>query len=233
MIWRQWPLKPRLAFVSIAWPHDRDPLEARELYRGLLDLAKQFGVELGGGDTNRWHGKLVISVTAIGQGTSRGVLRRGTAKVGDAILVTGPLGGSILGHHFDFEPRVSLALDLNARYTLHAGMDISDGLSLDLSRMVEMSGVGAELVLDSIPIADDARQLSVSTGRTPLEHALSDGEDFELLITAPQDEATRILNDTSLSQPVFRVGEIIAGEGIWYRDASGQRHRMSAEGYRH
>ncbi len=225
--------QPRLAFVSIAWPHDRDPLEARELYRGLLDLAKQFGVELGGGDTNRWHGKLVISVTAIGQGTSRGVLRRGTAKVGDAILVTGPLGGSILGHHFDFEPRVSLALDLNARYTLHAGMDISDGLSLDLSRMVEMSGVGAELVLDSIPIADDARQLSVSTGRTPLEHALSDGEDFELLITAPQDEATRILNDTSLSQPVFRVGEIIAGEGIWYRDASGQRHRMSAEGYRH
>lgn len=224
---------PRLAFVSIAWPSDRDPLLARQLYQGLLELAKPFNVQLGGGDTNRWPGKLVINVTVIGQATSRGVLRRSGAQLGDAILVTGPLGGSILGHHLDFEPRVQLALDLNARYQLHAGMDISDGLSLDLSRLTTMSGVGAELELASIPITDAARRLSRSTGRTPLEHALSDGEDFELLLTVPPDDAARILSDNPLSHSIVQVGTIMAGEGVWYRDASGQRHRMSAEGYRH
>jgi len=165
----------------------------------------------------------VISITLLGKITNHGPLRRGCAKPGDRILATGWFGGSILGRHFDFQPRVEEALLLNQRYRLHAGIDVSDGLSIDLSRMAKESGCGAILQIDSIPIADDARRLAEkrADGSTPLDHALGDGEDFELLLAVPPDEALHILKDQPLDVLITDIGEFIAEPGLWQREPKG------------
>jgi len=171
--------------------------------------------------------------------TPRGPLRRGGAQVGDQILVTGALGGSMLGHHLDFEPRVREALLLHERYTLHAGMDVSDGLALDLSRLAAESGVGAALRLSDVPIAPAAEQWArhLADGSTPLDHALGDGEDFELLITAPPDEARRMLAAQPLRAPygvsITAVGEIVAEPGLWQLEGEAGRHPLLPRGFMH
>src|SRR5205085_12612300 len=120
----------------------------------------EFNCPIAGGDTNSWDGPLVISVTALGEVPRERRWLRSGARLGDAILVTGRFGGSILGRQFDFQPRVWEALWLAENATVHAAMDVSDGLSLDLARLCEASGCGALLDLTSIPIAAAANQLS-------------------------------------------------------------------------
>ena len=141
-----------------------------------------------------------ISITALGTVTARGPLLRSGARPGDRILVTGSFGGSILGKHLDFEPRVAEALLLAERYELHAGIDVSDGLSLDLSRLAGESGCGAVVDLLQIPVSEAAHALAAQNadGRTALDHALADGEDFELVLAAPPEAAEAILRDQPL-----------------------------------
>ncbi len=160
--------QPLAAFISVALPKAGAERLARELFEGILPLAQRHGVAIAGGDTNTWTGGLVISITALGTVTARGPLLRSGARPGDRILVTGSLGGSILGKHLDFEPRVAEALLLAERYELHAGIDVSDGLSLDLSRMAGESGCGAVLDLLQIPVAEAAHALTArdTAGRT-------------------------------------------------------------------
>ena len=163
----------------------------------------------------------------LGQVTARGPLLRGGARAGDRIIVTGAFGGSILGRHFDFEPRVNEALLLNERYELHAGMDVSDGLAIDLSRLVRESGVGAIVETDpcrSTKMPAGWRQ-PARDGRTPLEHALGDGEDFELLLAVPPDEARRMLAEQPLGVPLTDIGEFTAEPGLWQREAGGPSGR--------
>lgn len=225
---------PMAVVVSLLLPRDNDVAQiARGCMQGIYELAGLFKTKVVGGDTNVGGDRLVISVTAIGTPTDRGPLRRNSAQVGDIILVTGPLGGSILGHHLHFQPRVHEALRLHRDYDLHAGMDISDGLAMDLGRMTESSGVGAELWLDQIPVSEAAVQLSVETGRSALEHALGDGEDFELLFTVPEAEARRILQNSPLDEPVFQVGRIIEGSGLLGVDAKGSHAPLQPSGFQH
>ncbi|MCL2305788.1 MAG: thiamine-phosphate kinase [Planctomycetaceae bacterium] len=189
------------------------PLELGErLFDGIRTLAGQYDVAIIGGDTNTWDGGLVLSITAIGRTTEHGVTRRNGAKPGDRIFVTGPLGGSILQHQFTFEPRIREALFLNSHYDIHAAMDISDGLSLDLSRLVCESGCGAILWEVTIPVADDARRMNDAL--TPLEHALYDGEDFELLFTVPPQTAETLLREQPLDNPLYEIGEITAAKNV-------------------
>lgn len=227
--------RPLAIVVSLALPRTEALSLAQQLYEGMLPLAERFDVTLAGGDTNTWDGPLAISVTALGTVGPGGPLRRTGAQPGDAILVTGTLGGSILGRHLDVEPRVEEALTLQQRYTLHAGMDISDGLALDLSRLATASRCGAVLDLSKIPISADAERLAAQRGDgvTPLEHALGDGEDFELLLTLPAAEAERVLAEQPLAVPVARIGECIAEPGLWQRDASGTRQPLAARGFEH
>ena len=230
--------EPVAGFVSLVLPRQgsgrRSALElAIELYRGMMPLAEQFQVEIAGGDTNTWDGPLAISVTAVGKTTLRGPLTRSGGQVGDQLLVTGRLGGSILGRHLEVEPRVREALQLHADYQLHGGIDVSDGLALDVARLAAASGVGAVLELDAIPIAEAAERLAERSGRSALEHALGDGEDFELVLAAPDQEATRILEDQPLSVPVTRIGELVEETGLWQVEADGQRTVLAARGYEH
>jgi len=227
--------EPLAGVVALVLPKSGGLELAKSLYEGMLPLAEKYGLVIAGGDTNSWHGPLVVSVTLLGRVTPRGALRRGGAKIGDRILTTGAFGGSILGRHLDFEPRVAEAILLNERHELHAGIDVSDGLSLDLGRMAAESGCGAVLDLDKIPIAEDARRLAEQScdGGTALDHALSDGEDFELLLAVPPAEAARLLVEQPLAMPITEIGEMVAERGLWRRTDSGEKCPLAARGWQH
>ena len=206
------------------------PLElAIRLYEGIIPLAKEFDVAIAGGDTNTFDGPLVISITALGELTERGPLKRSGGRPGDWLLVTGSLGGSLLGHMLDFTPRICEALALHERYELHAGIDISDGLAIDCSRLAKASGCGAVIFTDRVPISPDAFRLSdqeqaADRDAAALQHALSDGQDFELLLAVAPDTAQRILRERPLECAVTHVGELLVEPGLWLQsDASGRR----------
>ena len=205
------------------------------MYHGILDIAGKYDVAIAGGDTNTWDGGLVVSVTALGQVTVRGPLRRDRAQPGDHILVTGRFGGSLLGKHFSFEPRVHAALLLHQQFELHAGIDVSDGLSLDLFRLATASGCGAAIALEAVPIDPAARELAAhaADGRTALEHALSDGEDFELILTAPSEEADRMLDQQPLAVPITRIGQMIERPGLWQLSVDGSLEPLTPRGFEH
>lgn len=227
--------RPVAAVVALALPRHGALDLAKALYEGMLPLAEEFDTVIAGGDTNTWDGPLVISVTALGEPTSRGVLTRGGAQPRDAIVVTGAFGGSILGRHFDFTPRVAESLYLHEHYRLDAATDVSDGLSLDLWHICEESNCGAELDLAAIPIHKDAHRFAtqLDDGSTPLDHALSDGEDFELILAVPQEELPTLLADHKLSAALTAIGRFTAERGLWSFDPTGARRSLEPRGYQH
>jgi thiamine-monophosphate kinase len=227
--------KPVAAFVSLALPKNNGFSIARELYEGMFPLAKKYDVAIAGGDTNSWPGPLCISVTVVGEVAIDGALLRSRALPGDDLLVTGSFGGSILGRHFDFEPRVREAIQLAADYEIHAAIDISDGLSLDVSRVAQESRCGVMLDFRSVPIAPDALKLSMnqSDGRTALDHALSDGEDFELALAVPREEAIRLLREQPLDVPLTRIGRFVPKLGLYGIDHDGHEHILAPKGWEH
>jgi thiamine-monophosphate kinase len=226
--------RPVAAIVSIAIPvgFATETLEA--IYEGIFDLAREFEVAIAGGDTNSWDHPLAISVTALGEPTQRGVVARRGAAPGDAIMVTGSFGGSILGRHFDFQPRVAEALLLHERYDLRAMIDVSDGLSLDLSRLASASGCGAIIDLEAVPISPNAIEMTKDARETnsALEHALADGEDFELIFAVSPEQADQIESEQPLNISITRIGELISDCGLWQRVSDG-RVPLEPEGYEH
>ncbi len=222
--------RPVAAVVSVGLPRQGGRGLAEELYLGLRDVADAFDTAIVGGDTNSWNGPLVISVTVLGEATARGPVRRSGAQPGDWLLVTGPLGGSILGKHLTFTPRVKEALQLHGLAELHAMIDISDGLAADLFHICEESRCGAVLHAEAIPVSEPARTLN--DGRSPLDHALTDGEDFELVIALPPGEAQRLLQ----AQPIAGITLIHIGEcveaGLWLEE-TGQPRALAPGGYVH
>ena len=225
--------RPLAAVIAVMLPR-RDAYQlAVALYDGMLPLAEQYHLALAGGDTNTWDGPLVISITLLGAPTGAGPLCRSGAKPGDRIVVTGAFGGSILGKHLDFQPRVEEAMLLHQRYRLHAGIDVSDGLSLDLYRMASESGCGAVICAQSIPIADDAHRLAsqLADGSTALEHALGDGEDFELILAVPPEEAQRMLAEQPLEVQLTDIGQFVAEPGLWLLDAQRRRMPLRPQGW--
>jgi thiamine-monophosphate kinase len=227
--------RPVAAVVSVGLPRgERRGVSptwiAQELYLGLRDVADAFDTALVGGDTNSWDGPLAISVTVIGESTGRGPVRRSGARPGDWLFVTGALGGSIRGHHLDFMPRIREALQLHAAVELHAMIDISDGLAADLAHVCEESRCGAVLRAEAIPITDAAR--TMDDGKSPLDHALGDGEDFELLFAINPDDGRRLIAE----QPVARVTLAHIGEctteGLWL-ETTGRREKLEPRGYVH
>jgi thiamine-monophosphate kinase len=234
---------PLAGFISIALPRTgpkgTTPLDmAIGLYEGILPLAREYDVAVAGGDTNTYDGPLVISVTAIGQPIKRGPLTRSGGHAGDWLLVTGTLGGSLLGHMFDFTPRVREAIALHEHYGLAAGIDISDGLAIDASRLAEASGCGAVIYTDRVPVSTDAIELAKRDGADDVEtaalaHALGDGQDFELLLAASPTTAEAILTGHPIDCRVTHVGELIAEQGLWQQTSTSPRAPLEATGWRH
>jgi thiamine-monophosphate kinase len=222
--------RPTAAVVAVALPRGGPADLADELYFGLREKADEFGVPLVGGDTNSWDEKLVICVTVLGEAIGRGPVLRSGAKPGDWVFVTGPVGGSILGRHLDPTPRVREALQLHAAVELHAMIDVSDGLAADLNHILEESKCGAVLDAAAVPVADAARELAARTGKPPLEHALGDGEDFELVFTVSPADGKRLQK----SPPVpglAKIGECVDA-GLWL-DENGTRRPLAPRGWVH
>ncbi len=227
--------RPLAAVIALALPRRGGFELAVALYEGLLPLAERYQLAIAGGDTNSWDGPLAVSITLLGEVTEDGPLRRGGARPGDLIVVTGSFGGSILGRHFDFEPRIREALLLNERYELRAGIDVSDGLLRDLGHIAEESGCGAVLRTEDVPVSEDARRLAqtLADGSTPLDHALSDGEDFELILAVPPEEAQRMLAEQPLQVPLTVIGQFISEPGLWQADAQGGQRKLAPRGWQH
>ncbi len=220
---------PIAAVVSVGLPRRGGREIAEQLYEGMREMADRFDVPIVGGDTNSWDGGLVISVTMLGEATPKGPVRRAGAKPGDWIFVTGPLGGSILGKHLDFTPRVREALALHREADLHSLIDISDGLAADLHHICDESHCGAVLRAEAVPIAPAARQLAQTSGHTPLEHALGDGEDFELIFTvSPEDGKSLMERQPIEGIQLAPIGEMTAS-GFAIEEA-GVRRPLEAGG---
>ena len=221
---------PLAAVIGMALPAGAGRTLAEELFHGLHAEAERFGVPIVGGDTNTWAGQLVISVTLFGEATARGAVRRNGAKPGDWIFVTGPCGGSILGRHLSPEPRIREALALHDAVELHALIDVSDGLAADLNHILDESCCGAALVAEMIPIHGDAVELAKQSGKTPLAHALGDGEDFELIFTVSATDGERLLKAPPIAG-LAKIGECVE-RGLWLDEAS-ERRALAATGWVH
>lgn len=224
---------PRAAVVAVALPREDAVAVARGLHAGLRTLADRFSVDLVGGDTNAWDGPLVITVTVLGQATVRGAVRRSGAQPGDAILVTGPLGGSLAsGRHLRPEPRIAEALAIHRAADIHAMIDLSDGLSSDLGHILEESGgLGATLDAVALPIHPDAHEQTRRDGVSALEHALHDGEDFELCLAVAPGDAERLLAEHP--SKLYRIGEITEETGVFLRYPDGHSTPVEPRGFDH
>lgn len=201
--------RPTAVTVCLALPKASGGRLGEALMRGMTDLANEYNVAIAGGDTNAWKGPLVVSVAVLGEPHPKGSVTRGGARPGDWIMVTGALGGSIHGRHLTFSPRVSEASHLHSQYGLTAMIDLSDGLGTDLRHILAQSQVGAALSPSRIPIHPDCG-LGPLDSMTHLEHALQDGEDFELLFTVSPDIGPKILRDFSGPGrlPMSHIGQI-------------------------
>ena len=213
---------PAAAVVAVALPKGASMDYAKELYLGLREAGDDFNCPIVGGDTGTWSGKLVVTVTILGRSGGVKPVTRSGAKPGEAIYVTGALGGSIRGRHMTFEPRVLLGRALAKLGTVSAMIDLSDGLSRDIRHICQQSGVGAVIEAAEVPTHDDAVEMR-RDGHSPLEHALHDGEDYELLFTtAPAGEVSW----------AKRIGIITAEPGIWLQTAEG-REALEPKGWEH
>ncbi len=228
---------PAAALLTIALPANFDTDFIGAIYDGINALARRHDVAIVGGETTTNPERMLISVSLVGWvARGKAVLRSG-AKPGDAIFVTGKLGGSLAGRHLEFEPRLAEARWLAEHFPLHAMLDLSDGLAGDLPHILKASGVGAELLSSAIPISRAARLAAKAMGsaKTPLLAALTDGEDFELLFTVASRDAVRLLDAWQKqfpNLPLTCIGKITAGEGITIRDKQGARP-LKAHGYVH
>jgi thiamine-monophosphate kinase len=200
--------KPIAATLNFQCPNTIKLNEIKQIYIGAEKLASKFGFGIVGGDTNSWNGDLVISSTVVGtKSVSVGGWSLADAKVGDAILVSGEFGGSIHGRHLTFEPRLALSKYIVKNYSIHAATDATDSLTVDLMAIADASGIRCKVDLSKIPISADVRAKDKST----IDHALTDGEDFELIFTLPQEVANRLLDDTKVPTKVTQIGNIISG----------------------
>lgn len=206
--------RPSVAVMAAAAPATLGVERARGLVRGALACAAEFDVRLVGGDLTGTRGPLVVSVAMLGDTAGLPPVTRGGAQAGDAILVTGQLGGSRLGRHLRFRPRHPEGLILNQQFRPHAMIDVSDGLAIDLHHILDESGVGAILVAGQIPASDDARRAAQSSGRSPMDHALGDGEDYELLFTLGEADAARLLDEQPCDVSVTRIGTIVESGAV-------------------
>ncbi len=221
---------PVAAVVSVALPPDFGQNHLKELHSGIISACDKFTCPLIGGDINKWAdtGKFAVNVAMLSKPADHPPVRRNGAKVGDAVCVTGSLGGALLGKHLNFTPRVKEALKITTLVKLNSMIDISDGLSSDLNRICAQSQVGALLDAKSIPISPDAKK-----GSDPLSSAFNDGEDFELLFTLAEDQCDKLLKQWNDTLTITRIGTITDTKKMQIKMPDGQTTDLKPSGYDH
>jgi thiamine-monophosphate kinase len=194
----------------------------QRFYEGILALAARFEVAMIGGDLALTPTDTVVSLTILGEIAAGKAVRRGGARAGDEFWATGVFGDSLAsGHHLTFEPRCAEGAWLAGRGYAHAMMDVSDGLLLDATRMCRASGVSLVLDVGAVPRR---------TAATTLQGALSDGEDYELIVAVSPEAAPAMARDWPFATPFARLGGFAAGvPGVWDR----QGNALGQGGYDH
>jgi thiamine-monophosphate kinase len=243
---------PKYFLVSIGLPKNFPISFISSFYRGLKQEAKRFRVELIGGDTSLSQ-KMIINICLLGEGGKRDLLFRKGAKVGDDLFVSGRLGDAALGlkilqektkikgskrlveKHLSPSPRVELGQAIAKFHLATAMIDVSDGLLIDTSHLLEESEVGARIWEDQIPLSGPYRKWVRSFSKDPFRFALSGGEDYELLFTTPSTMRKKISSIArSLKIPITRIGEILAKEeGLHMIRKDGEDYSPSRLGFEH
>ena len=226
---------PTHALITLGLPKIFDEARLAAIYQGAQEMAAQHDTFIVGGETTRTS-ELLISVSLIGRCDPATVITRAGSQTGDAIFVTGELGGSLAGKHLDFMPRLQESHWLSGRFDIHAMIDLSDGLATDLHHLLN-DQIGAELLTTAIPISKAAKEYSRAnpSGKTPLLAALTDGEDYELLFTLPAKQAVSLHDEWKQSfqeLPLKCIGKITRKPGISLRDENGA-HSLNVKGYDH
>ena len=221
---------PLAAVVAVALPSGFGQRQLQTLHAGITRAADKYDCPLVGGDITSWTSPhpFAINVTMLSRRGENAPVRRDGARAGDVVYVTGSLGGSVYRKHLEFEPRVGEALQIAGAVTLHAMMDLSDGLSTDLNRICHQSGVGAVIEAASIPISEDAGRCD-----DPLRAALDDGEDFELLFTLAPEQGEQLIQTWDGPVAMTQIGHITAAEGMWLHKPDGQLVELRPGGYDH
>jgi thiamine-monophosphate kinase len=234
--------EPLAVFLSLALPRNLPQSWVDRFLRGLMKLASHFKVELAGGDTAESRSGVLADIAVLGSvPKGRAVLRSG-ARPGDRIYVTGELGASAAtldllsrgkklrpldyGRHFYPTPRIVVGRFLREKGLASAMIDLSDGLSTDLSHICEESGVGAEIEADVIPLA----KLGKTGRRVGLRFALHGGEDYELLFTAPEGKK---VPPRFAGIAIRQIGIVTRGRKVWLRDRTGAMKGLAARGWEH
>jgi len=228
---------PRWATVTLGLPDGFDGAMVETIYDGINRLAKRHDVAVVGGETVSNPERLGLSVAVVGEvDRDRCVLRSG-AKPGDGIWVTGELGGSIAGHHLDFEPRLPEGRWLAEHFLPSALIDLSDGLAGDLGHLLDQANAGAELLETALPIRREARLRARESdaAKPPLIAALTDGEDYELCFTLGQGNAVALLDQFRKAfpdTPISCIGKIVAEPGLKIKQKDGTKE-FATRGFVH
>jgi len=247
--------RPLIALISLAIPLEIEVEEIQELYRGMRDICEHHGLTIGGGDTVASPDKLVINVSMLGDAKESEVLYRSGAGPGDKIYLTGPVGDSIAGlkilkkeiappeemafffikAHHEPVPLVEAGRIIAASGLASAMIDVSDGLLSDLGHICEESCAGALLFAEKIPLSSELTLLAGDAGFNALDLALSGGEDYQLLFTAPavhERGIEKLFKEHGLSAP-FLIGEIDRTQGIRRVKADGSIEELEVKGFNH
>ena len=246
--------RPRWALVALACPEGTGAEEIEAFYEGALALARSHAVAIVGGDTSASPAGWMINVTLLGEAIAPRL--RSTARAGDAIAVTGALGraaaglavleretapagvdptqlAEVTGAHRRPQPRVREGEWLAAAGGVTAMMDLSDGLGLDLPRLLGESGVGAGVDVDRLPIDGATRAIAAALGADPRAWATGGGEDYELLLTCEPAALARLQGGLAeaCGTRLTPIGEVTAARPVrWSSDG----HEVSvARGYEH
>ena len=230
---------PHAAFLSLALPLELPQKWVDEFIGGLLKLARRFSVQLAGGDTAQSPGGVLADIAVLGSASAGKAVLRSGAKPGDLLYVTGTLGGAVATlnrlrdgeqlrpksypKHFYPEPRLAVGQFLRSRKLVSAMIDISDGLSTDLSHICEESGTGAVVYADALPVA-------AGLGNDGLQFALHGGDEYELLFTARPDR--RIPRQIAGVQ-ITRIGEITPGKQVKLLTQEGRSALLKPGGWQH
>jgi thiamine-monophosphate kinase len=245
----------REAFVSIAIPDGCELAYLDDIFQGMKDLARTYAVNILGGDTTSCRSDLVINVAVYGVVAENEMLTRAAARPGDVIFCTGCLGDSRAGLHLILEgadadtPQLQALLAAHCRPEPHlregrllastpgvrAAIDVSDGLSSDLGHIIEESRAGARIYAARIPISANLDFFCRRLGRSPLDYALSGGEDYTLLLTAAAGEADRIAAafQAAFGRPLYAIGAITDTARLELVDAAGTITPIDPTGWDH
>ncbi len=227
---------PRYALVSLACPPRTKVTEIDALYSGMRELAERFDVAIVGGDTVASPRALVVTVTMAGEVEKDHYVSRGGAAPGELLCVTGTLGGSLLGKHLAFQPRVAEGRFLATNFSPTAMIDISDGLASDLMKMMQASQTTAEVFAENIPVSEAAIRASKRKGPSAIQMALYDGEDFELLFALPKEKVDECLGSfrKNFSTQISVIGKVKKGRGSPVLiEKDGTVAPLQARGYEH